>query len=148
LEHIYSKKNIHLFDDYAHHPQEIIATINALRQRYEKHKIISIFQPHTYSRTKSLLNEFAESMLFADKSIIAPIFPSAREKIENQNVTSQMIADIANKIKENTIYAEKNNKQIIKRLEQLIDAKTTIVIMGAGDIYKLQDEIIRVIKKI
>lgn len=147
LEHIYSKNNIHLFDDYAHHPQEISATINALRKRYSNHQLISIFQPHTYSRTKSLLNEFAASLLLSDKSIIAPIFPSAREKTENQNVSSQMIADIANKIRINTVYAVHNSQQIIKRLEQLIDKKTIIVILGAGDIYKLQDDIIRMIKK-
>jgi len=148
LEHIYSKKDIHLFDDYAHHPQEIVATINALKQRFQKHQIITIFQPHTYSRTKSLLNEFTASMLIADKSIIAPIFPSAREKLGNQNISSQIIADIANKTKTNTVYAENNDKQIIKRLEQLIDKKTVIVILGAGDIYKLQDDIIRVIKRL
>lgn len=147
LEHIYSKKNIHLFDDYAHHPQEIMATINALRQRFPKHKLIAIFQPHTYSRTKSLLNEFADAMILADKSIIAPIFPSAREKIYSQSVNSQMIADLVNKIKANTVYAEKNDQQIVKRLKQLIDRKTIILILGAGDIYKLQDEIIKVIDK-
>lgn len=147
LEHIYSKNDIHLFDDYAHHPQEIVATINALRKRYPKHQLISIFQPHTYSRTKSLLNEFAASMLLSNKSIIAPIFPSARERIGGQDVSSQMIVDISSKTKINTVYAEYTNQQILKRLEQLIDKKTIIVILGAGDIYKLQDDIISVIKR-
>jgi len=148
LEYLYSKNNINLFDDYAHHPQEIIASVNALKQRFPKYKLVVIFQPHTYSRTKSLLNEFAQSMITADKSIVAPIFPSAREKLENQNVSSQMIADVANKLKPNTVFASKNNMQILNYVKQYVDKSTIVLILGAGDIYKLQDDIIKIINSI
>lgn len=70
-----------IIDDYAHHPAEIRATLDAARQQYPDKKIIAVFQPHTFSRTVALMDEFAESLNLADKVFLTEIFSSIREKM-------------------------------------------------------------------
>lgn len=69
-----------IIDDYAHHPSEIAATIDAARQQYPKKKIIAVFQPHTFSRTVALMDDFAKSLDLADKVYLTEIFSSIREQ--------------------------------------------------------------------
>ncbi len=69
-----------IIDDYAHHPAEISATIDAARQKYPDRDIVAVFQPHTFTRTVALLSEFAESLSKADSVYLSEIFTSAREK--------------------------------------------------------------------
>jgi len=85
-----------VYDDYAHHPTEIKAVLKAARELFSDKKIIAIFQPHLYSRTKLLLNEFAESFKDADEVLIAPIYAAREKKI--RGVNSDILAQ---KIKEN-----------------------------------------------
>ena len=69
---------ITVIDDYAHHPQEIAATVAAARERYPGRRIVAAFQPHTYSRTKALLDPFAQALGAADRAVVLDIYP-ARE---------------------------------------------------------------------
>jgi len=113
-------------DDYAHHPEEIKATVKAVKMLYPGRKITGIFQPHLFSRTKDFVNEFAESLENFDEIIILPIYPAREKPIEG--VTSAIIYD---KIK-NT------NKQLISKSELisflLKKQLEVLVTMGAGDI--------------
>ena len=68
-----------VIDDFAHHPTEIIATLDAARQKYPSKEIVAIFQPHTFTRTIALLDEFAEALNEADAVYLAQIYGSARE---------------------------------------------------------------------
>ena len=68
-----------IIDDFAHHPTEIIATLDAARQKYPSKEIVAIFQPHTFTRTIALLDEFAEALNQADAVYLAQIYGSARE---------------------------------------------------------------------
>ncbi|WP_414966230.1 glutamate ligase domain-containing protein, partial [Lactiplantibacillus plantarum] len=68
-----------IIDDYAHHPSEIKATLDAARQKYPDKEIIAVFQPHTFSRTIALMDDFAKSLNLADKVFLTNIFSSARE---------------------------------------------------------------------
>ena len=68
-----------IYDDYAHHPEEIKATLAALKEKYPDYKIVAFFQPHTFSRTKTLLKEFGECFKKADFVYLLPTFASARE---------------------------------------------------------------------
>lgn len=76
---INKSENIYLIDDYAHHPSAIELTLNAVNQKYPSQEILTIFQPHTYSRTKEFLKEFAQTLSISDKVCLADIFGSARE---------------------------------------------------------------------
>src|SRR5690625_7779869 len=68
-----------LIDDYAHHPIEIEATIESARKKYPNRSVVAIFQPHTYTRTQTFLNEFADSLRLADHAFLCDIFSSACE---------------------------------------------------------------------
>ena len=87
LQKYFSVEKREFYDDYAHHPTEIKAVINSARQVYKDRKIICVFQPHRYSRVKSLKNEFALSFKSSDLVVLCPVY-SAGEKIKynfNQN---------------------------------------------------------------
>lgn len=142
FEKVYSKNDTYLFDDYAHHPSEIKATIKAAKSRFVGKRVIIIFQPHTYSRTISLLNEFKESLSLADIGLILPIFASARENYKLFKVSSKDI--IQNK--KNLLYFE-SELQLINQLEKIIKNGDVIFTMGAGDVYKLKDKIVVIINQ-
>ena len=140
FEKIYFKNNIYLFDDYAHHPAEITATIKAAKNRFPNRRIITIFQPHTYSRTSNLLKQFTESLSLADIGFVLPIFASARENSSQFNVSSRDIVIGS----ENLNYVESND-HLLDQLEKILKEGDVIFTMGAGDIYKLKDAIVKII---
>lgn len=135
--------NTYLFDDYAHHPTEIIATIQAARQRFPNRRVIVLFQPHTFSRTQALLSEFSQALLLSDYSFVAPIFPSARENLKNYSISS---FDITKNAKSMKAFATK--KELIQELKTFLQKEDVIFTMGAGDIYMLENDIIEIIKKL
>ena len=143
FEKVNYTNNIYLFDDYAHHPHEIEATIKAVRNRFPKQRIIVIFQPHTFSRTQSLLNEFSTSLSLADISLLLPIFPSARENPNKFIVKSKNIINSQNK---DCVFAFDSKKELLVKLQSVIKSGDVIFTMGAGDVYKLKNDIIEIIK--
>ncbi len=117
-----------LIDDYAHHPTEIKATLDAAKQKYPDRKIVAVFQPHTFTRTQAFLEEFAESLRIADKTYLCEIFGSARE-----NHGKLSIKDLQEKIAASELISEENTA-ILKEYENSV-----IIFMGAGDIQKFQE---------
>ncbi|MFV8827613.1 UDP-N-acetylmuramate--L-alanine ligase [Alkalihalobacterium sp. APHAB7] len=116
-----------LIDDYAHHPTEITATIDASRRKYEEKEIVAVFQPHTFTRTKAFLNEFADSLNEADKVYLCDIFGSARE-----DKGSLTINDLKELIPNSEVIGEAEVEKL-KRHENGV-----LLFMGAGDIQKFQ----------
>lgn len=116
-----------IIDDYAHHPIEISATIDSARTKYKGKKIIAIFQPHTYTRTKTFLTEFAESLNEADEVYLCDIFSSARES--DGDLT---IDDLLVKVDGGKLLTLDN----VATLQQYEDS--VLIFMGAGDIQKFQ----------
>lgn len=116
-----------LVDDYAHHPREISATIETARKKYPTKDVVAVFQPHTFSRTKAFLDEFAECLNVADQTFLCEIFGSIREN--SGNLTIQ---DLVQKIDGAKLIDEAS----VNNLEQYNDA--VILFMGAGDIQKIQ----------
>ena len=80
-----------LIDDYAHHPEELLASISSVKELYPDKNLTTIFQPHLYSRTKDFYKEFAEALSLSDETILIDIYPAREEPIEG--VTSQLILD-------------------------------------------------------
>lgn len=141
FEVVFNEKGVTIIDDYAHHPEEIRAVIKATTERYSTKPIV-VFQPHTYSRTQSLLEEFAGCFSQASRAYILPIFASARENIADFAVTHKDIVSKARERGFDAIEAVSGAEELRSRL-----ASTTIpcVIMtlGAGDVYKLRSDIIK-----
>lgn len=123
--HLRSDKIVYI-DDYAHHPRELDAVISAVKELYPSKKLTVIFQPHLFSRTKDLGDEFAASLSKADELILLEIYPAREKPIEG--VTSQLIFD---KVKlENKTLANKEDL-----LELLAGRDNQVVLtVGAGDI--------------
>ena len=119
-------------DDYAHHPSEIKATIDSARRKYSDKQIIAIFQPHTYTRTAKFLNEFAESLLTADKVFLCPIFASVREKEKIVGIEDLQKVTPGSEI----IYGEDN-------FDKLNFDNSVILFMGAGNINKLCNKFVQ-----
>ncbi len=117
-----------IIDDYAHHPHEIRATLDAARQQYPNKKLIAVFQPHTFTRTIALMDDFAKSLNIADQVYLTDIFGSIREN--SGNVSS---ADLGKKI-------TKGGKVLkLDNMSPLLDYHDAVVIfMGAGDIQKYE----------
>ena len=117
-----------LIDDYAHHPKEITATIDSARKKYPDKPIVAIFQPHTFTRTRTFLNEFAESLQSADHVFLCDIFSSARE-----NEGNLTIKDLQQLIKESKILNLSDTNQLKKF------KNSVLIFMGAGDIQNFQN---------
>ncbi len=125
-------------DDYAHHPEELKATIDSVKKLYPGKKVTGIFQPHLFSRTRDFGDAFAESLDMLDECILLEIYPAREKPIEG--VTSQWLLD---KMK------LKNKKLLSKSavLEEIKKGKEVIVTMGAGDIDSLIEPIENLLTK-
>lgn len=130
---------ITVVDDYAHHPDEITATLNAALH-YPHNKIWCVFQPHTYSRTKALLKDFAKALSVADIVILADIY-AARE----QNHFGISSIDLQEEIKKfnTTCYYMNSFDEIAKFLKKNCINGDLLITMGAGDIYKVGESLIK-----
>ena len=127
--------NIRVIDDYAHHPSEIRATLKTAKFN-NNGRIWCVFQPHTFSRTKYLLDDFASALSDADTVILADIF-AARE-ISNGDINSKLLAEKINRNGGNAIYIPEF-EAICHYLRNNAMPGDLIITMGAGDIYKVGD---------
>lgn len=125
-----------VYDDYAHHPSEIKSSLLALKEKYSDKKILVIFQPHLYSRTKSFLEGFAEVLhLFSDRVIVLPIY-AAREKSDG-TIDSMMLVE---KIYEDKAEHANNFFEATKlSLDKMINTEWIIVTVGAGDVSRISN---------
>lgn len=130
---------IDVLDDYAHHPTEIKSTLAAIRNSYAN-DIYCIFQPHTYTRTKLLLNSFAQSFDNADKIIIPDIF-AAREK-DYGDIHSKMLVKSINSNGKDAIYLG-SFEEVEDYLLENARPGDCIVTMGAGDVYKIGENLLK-----
>lgn len=133
-----------IFDDYAHHPQEIKASLQALHDAFPNKKIICIFQSHTYSRTRALLKEFAGSFGAADKLIIIPTFASAREAQDQSGSLELAMREAFQEIRK-TAHFMSRESDVVKYVDQQVQSSDYIVVtMGAGFVYKIAEKLIRI----
>lgn len=130
-----------VYDDYAHNPPKIEAALEGARELFPKNRIIAIFQPHLYSRTKFLFSEFGKAFSLADLIILVPIFP-ARELFD-PTINSEMLK---NEIEKNGKKVENLNnfKEIENYIKKNSKKDDVIITIGAGDIYKVGENILKI----
>ncbi|MDE1919756.1 MAG: hypothetical protein KGH56_03635, partial [Patescibacteria group bacterium] len=131
-----TKNGADVYDDYAHHPTAVKATLEALRAK-SKGKIIVAFHPHLYSRTRDLLDEFATAFSAADQVLIAPIY-AAREA-DDGSISSSILAE---RIRAAGTDATALSFDAIEKALGGAGAGDTVITMGAGDIYKVADRLV------
>ena len=134
-----TKNGVLVYDDYGHHPTEIKATLKGAREFFRDKKIWCVFQPHLYSRTKLLLNDFGKSFGDADEIILADIY-AAREP-KDDGINSKMLAEEITKNGGKTRYMKSFDK-IANFLSENTKKGDVIIIMGAGDVYKIGENLL------
>lgn len=141
FEFIGEKKGVNYYDDYAHHPREIRAVIEALYTWYPAARKVVAFQPHTFSRTKQLFLEFVESFSQANEIILLDIFASARESFDDSVSSDQLAQAIQEKFPDKKIQNLHTLDQLAQYCTQELHQDDVLITLGAGDIYHLHDMI-------
>ena len=132
------KNGVWILDDYAHHPTEILSTLKAAKETNPK-RLIAIFQPHRYSRTKLLKEEFGTAFLPADELILTDIYAAGEPPIEGITGESILEEVVKNTNQKVTYIKDKNN--IAEYIKSIAKEGDMIFTMGAGNIYKVGEEI-------
>ncbi len=133
------KNGIAVYDDYAHHPTEIEATLKGIKENTKK-RIIVVFQPHLFSRTRDFYREFGRSFFQSDLLIVTPIYP-AREK-PLPEISGKMIADAATQSGHKNVHYVESNDQIISQIDEVAKPEDIVITMGAGNIYRFGEKFI------
>lgn len=126
-----------VYDDYAHHPTAIEKTLHAVREKFPNKKIVVAFHAHLYSRTRDLMKGFGEALALADEVIVAPIYPAREEPIPG--ITNHALAKVV--VRHGGHARALDSFDRIREVLLEYDSGTLIITMGAGDIYKVAEQI-------
>jgi len=128
-----------IYDDYGHHPTEVRSTLAGFHDRFPDRKLVVAFQPHLYSRTREFMDEFSESFDDADQVILLPIY-AARE-LPDPEVSSDLLANrMAGRDVSVQMAADFDDAR--RKIMELADENTLILTQGAGDVYKIADNLL------
>lgn len=133
-----------VIDDYAHHPTEVQATIQAAKSGWPERRIVAVFQPHLYSRTQDMYQEFGLSFFDAEVLIVTDVYPSREKPIEG--VTGQLISDTAKKYGHQNVHYLEDKNGLPKKLKEITKPGDMVITMGAGDIYKYGEQFVEMMK--
>jgi len=137
-------KEILVIDDYAHHPTEINASLAGIRGGWSR-RLVAVFQPHLFSRTRDFYTEFGRSFLNSDLFICTDVYP-AREK-PMEGITGELIANAAKSFgHKNVLYVQDKNK-IPETLMSVVKPDDIVITMGAGDIWKYGEKFVELYSK-
>jgi UDP-N-acetylmuramate--alanine ligase len=132
--------DVRVVDDYGHHPTEVKATLAAARQAW-KGRLIVVFQPHRFTRTKALFNEFTQAFGDADLLILNDIYPASEEPIAGVN--SQVLCEAIRKTGHPGVEYIAQAEDTIDFLLNTVKPKDTVITMGAGSIYKIGEALLK-----
>jgi UDP-N-acetylmuramate--alanine ligase len=124
-------------DDYAHHPTEIRATLQAARSGYPDRRIVALFQPHLYSRTRDFAKEFGEALAIADVPIVTPIYAAREKPVEG--MSARIISDAVPGIE----FLDRSNAAIVNEIRRRLRPQDLFIVMGAGDVHEIAEQLVR-----
>jgi UDP-N-acetylmuramate--alanine ligase len=124
-----------VLDDYAHHPTEIAATLAAARQVHPGRRLVALFQPHLYSRTRDFAEAFGRALLACDLAIVTDVYPSREKPIPG--VTGEVVARAARHAGHPNVMYVSDRKQVAGELERVLKSGDLLLTMGAGDVVRL-----------
>ena len=127
---------IMIVDDYAHHPTEVLATIDAAKGGWDK-RIVVVFQPHLFSRTRDFYREFSEALAKADVIIITKIYPARENPIDG--ITSELIFNKVQLLKKNNCYMIQSLEELKPNLDRILKPNDMLITMGAGNIWRYNE---------
>ncbi len=135
-------KEILVVDDYAHHPTETTATLGGIRAGWNR-RLVVVFQPHLYSRTRDFYQEFGRSFLNSDLFICTDVYPAREEPIDGIN--GKLIADITSKFGHKNVHYIKDKNDVPGFLNEIVKDDDIVITMGAGDIWKYGDKFVEIL---
>lgn len=130
-------------DDYAHHPSEIRVTLQAARL-LRRGRILAIFQPHLYTRTRDFAGSFGRSFLESDVLVVTDVYPAREEPIPG--VTGELVADAARKVGHREVYYVEEEDGVAELVAGLVRPGDVVITMGAGDIWKVGEELLELLR--
>ena len=142
FESIGSINDIDIYDDYAHHPTEIKTTLAGIKHAFNR-RLVCIFQPHRYSRTKELYHDFPSSFSDADHIVVTDIYEPC--DIESPTITSESFAELMS-TQLNTVTYVANTSDIVSEVIPTLQQGDIVITMGAGDIHQVSSELMTSLK--
>jgi len=136
-------EEILVVDDYAHHPTETTATLTGVRSGW-KRRLVAVFQPHLFSRTKDFYAEFGRSFLNSDIFICTDVYPAREKPIEG--ITGELIANAAKDFGHKNVIYEPDKNNIPALLKEITEEDDIVITMGAGDIWKFGEKFVDCLK--
>ncbi len=140
----YRSDDFLVIDDYAHHPTEVKVTLHGIRQAWPKRRIVCVFQPHLYSRTRDQYEEFGRAFFDADVLIVSGVYPAREKPIEG--IEGSLIAETAEGFGHRHVCYVQDKQEIPATLRSVMKQGDIIMTMGAGDIWKYNEEFVRSLK--
>ena len=137
-------RGITIIDDYGHHPTEIKTTLRAVRESWPDRRIIAVFQPHRYTRTKALFDEFTRSFYQSDRLVVLPIYPAGEEKIEGID-SDGLCEGIRTHGHKEAVFKE-DFKEAVLHLKEILEPGDILLTLGAGNVWKVGEEILEELK--
>jgi UDP-N-acetylmuramate--alanine ligase len=134
---------ISVYDDYAHHPTECRATLAGVKAGWRR-RVVCVFQPHLYSRTRDFYEEFAKSFLLSDLLVVTDVYPAREEPI--QGITGELITNAAKEYGHKEVYYLADKKGVPALLGKITKKDDIVITMGAGDIWKYGEEFLKQLK--
>lgn len=138
FEVMYDNGGMMVVDDYAHHPCEIKVTLSAARAAYDK-RILAVFQPHLYSRTKIFQSDFADALALADEVIVAPIYAAREQPMEG--VTAENLVALMKRQGFDEVSYAPDMGSIAKELSERVGDGDLVLVLGAGDIRQVSEQL-------
>jgi len=135
------REGVRVFDDYGHHPAEIAAVLKAARECFRESRIIVVFQPHRYTRTRDLIQDFPRCFEGIDCVFVMDIYPAGEAPIEG--VHARGLVDMMTRTLTGAVHYEGDRETLVHRLRSEIRQGDVIITLGAGDVYKIGNELLR-----
>ncbi|MFU8811705.1 MAG: UDP-N-acetylmuramate--L-alanine ligase [Balneolaceae bacterium] len=139
----YDRNDVLVIDDYAHHPTEVQATISGAKRGWAGRRIVAVFQPHLYSRTRDMYQEFGLSFFDAELLVVTDVYPSREKPIEGVN--GKLIADTAATYGHRHVHYVKDKTDLPAKLNEIVEPGDIVITMGAGDIYKYNEQFVEIL---
>ena len=131
---------IAVYDDYAHHPTECRATLLGAKSGWRR-RVVCVFQPHLFSRTRDFYEEFGKSFLLSDVLVVTDVYPAREEPI--QGITGELIANAAKQFGHKEVHYVQDKKAVPGFLKSIVKTGDIVITMGAGDIWKYGEDFLR-----
>jgi UDP-N-acetylmuramate--alanine ligase len=137
-------KGVMVVDDYAHHPTEIEATLKGAKTGW-KRRIIAVFQPHLYSRTRNFYNDFSRVLMESDVLVVTDVYPAREEPIPG--ITGELISESAKKIGHPSVFYVPRIEDVATFLKDIVKENDMVITMGAGDVHKVGTNLMELLRE-